>query len=121
MKTNLSNNFAGLRDSAKEYINLKLDLAKLSVLEKMTEISVFLTKLLGFILAGTILFLFAAATFVVWYGDQYDDYVAGLLIVMGIVFLLTLLFFFFRNAVITSFFLKTFSKILIEDDDEDDD
>ncbi len=120
MKTNLSNNFTGLRDSAKEYIDLKFDLAKLSVLEKITKFSVFLTILMAFILAGTILFLFSAAIFVVWYGKQYGDYVTGLWIVMGAVFLLALLFYFFRNVLITSFFLKTYTKIIFDDDEDDD-
>jgi hypothetical protein len=117
---NLSNNFAGLRDSAKEYLDLKIDLAKLTMLEKMTKISVFLTVFLAFILFGTILFVFSAAAFVVWYGSQHQDYVSGLLIVMGIVIAIALLFYFFRNSVITGFFLKTFSKILIDDDEDDD-
>jgi uncharacterized membrane protein len=120
MKTNLSNNFKGLRDSAKEYISLKLDLARLSVLEKLTKISVFLTVLLAFILAGTLLFLFSTTVFVVWYGNNYGDYISALWIVIGIVFLLAVLFYFFRNAVVTTFFLKTYSKILIDDDEDDD-
>jgi hypothetical protein len=120
MKTNLSNNFEGLRNSAKEYINLKLDLAKLTALEKLTKISVFLSVLLAFILAGTMLFLFSATAFVIWYGNHYDNFIEGIWIVTGVIFLLAILFYFFRNAVITSFFLKTFSKILMEDDEDDD-
>ena len=120
MKNQLTNNFTGLKDSVKDYLNIQVDLAKLSLLEKMTKISVSLTVILTFILAGSIMFLFSAAAFVVWYGNQYQDYVTGLLIVMGVVFLMTLVFYFSRTSIISSFFLKTFSKIIIDDDEDDD-
>lgn len=120
MKTNLSNNFNELGDSVKEYFNIQLELVKLSMLEKLVKIAVFSISTLVIVLAGTIIFLFASAAFVVWYGSNYQDYLTGLFIVMGFVVLLTLLFYVFRRVFVESYIIKKLSSILLQDDNDDD-
>ncbi len=117
MKTNLSDNFNDLNKTVQEYLKVRLDLIKLTLLEKMTKISVFIISTMIFILFGTIFFLFAATTFVVWYGNQYQDYLTGLFIVIGVIVLLGLLFYIFRSNLVTSSIIKKFSSILFENNE----
>ncbi len=120
MKTTLSNNFKELGDSVKEYFNIRLELAKLSIVEKLVKIIVLRISLLVIILATTILFLFASAAFVIWYGSNYQDYLTGLFIVMGFVVVLTLLFYVFRRILVESYFIRKLSSILLQDEDDED-
>lgn len=119
MKMNLSNNITVIQNLVTEYLSLKLELVKLSVLEKITKITIFLTSLMVIILAINIFIIFASAAFIVWYGANYQDYLTGLLIVMGFVVLMMVIFFLFRRTIFESFFLKTYSSILLEKENDD--
>ncbi|WP_423127684.1 phage holin family protein [Gaoshiqia sp. Z1-71] len=119
MKTNLSNNFSELGNTIGEYLKLHLDLIKLSFLEKMTKISVFLISMIVLIVLGSIFFLFASAAFVIWYGNQFQDYLAGLLIVMGAIVVLAVIFLFIRRNLISSAIIRTINSILFENNKED--
>src|SRR5690606_9109923 len=113
MKTSLSNNFNELGNSVKEYLNIHLQLVKLSMVEKLVKISVFIISSMVLLLASTIVFCFAATAFVIWYGTTYQDYLTGLFIVMGFVVLITLLFYVFRRVFVESMVIKKFSSILL--------
>lgn len=116
MKTSLSNNLSELGKTIQEYVQLRLDLTKLTALEKMTRISVFLISLLVMILLVSLFFIFFAAAFVVWYGDKFQDYLTGLFIVSSVVVVLGLLFYIFRRALVTTPIIKNLSEILFEDE-----
>lgn len=120
MNMNLSNSITVIHNLVTEYLNVKLQLVKLSILEKMAKIAIFLTSLVVVILGITIFFIFAAATFVVWYGVQYQDYLTGLIIVMGSIIVLIVTFILLRRKIFETFFLKTFSSILLDKEDEDE-
>lgn len=119
MKTNLSNNFSELESSIKDYLKIHLQIAKLSMLEKLVKITIFTISSIVLMLASTLLFFFAAAAFVIWYGSNYQDYLTGLFIVMGIVVLITLLFYVFRRVFVESYVIKTLSSILLQDETDD--
>lgn len=116
MKSNLSNNLNDLSQSVQDYLQVHVDLIKLTLVEKMTKISVFVVSSIVFILLGMIFFLFASAAFVVWYGNQYQDYLTGLFFIIGLVVLLGIIFILLRNSVITSSIIKKLSSILFEED-----
>lgn len=113
-------NFNQLGTSVKDYLNLHLDLVKLSMLEKVVKIAVFSVSVFVIILAATLIFFFASAAFVIWYGANYESYLPGLFIVIGFVVLITLLFYAFRRAFVESYFVKKLSSILLQDDNDDD-
>lgn len=117
MKSNLSDNFHELNQSVQDYLKVRLDLVKLTLLEKMTKISVFLISTVVFILLGMIFFLFATTAFVVWYGNQFQDYLTGLFIVTGVVVLIGLLFLLLRKSLITTTIIQRLSSILFEEDE----
>lgn len=119
MRSNLTNIISRIFDSTKDYVNLRQDLFKLTILKNLTKISTALVTVFTFILAGTILLVVACATFVVWYGDKTQDYVGGLLVVLGVVFLISIFLYFFRKKIFHSLFLKLYSGIIFDDDDKD--
>ncbi len=120
MKTSLSNNFNELGDSVKEYLNVHLQLIKLSLVEKMVKITVFIITSMVAVLASTMLFILASAAFVIWYGSKFQDYLTGLFILMGIVVLITLLFYVLRRAFVESYIVKTLSSILLQEETDED-
>jgi hypothetical protein len=95
-----------------------LDLLKLSVLSKISKISVFLITALVVVLLGSAFLLFGAAAFVVWYGNTYGDYLMGLLMVTGFILFLGILFYLLRRPLISSIVIKSFAGILFENDDD---
>lgn len=118
MKTGLPDNIDQLNKSIQEYLSLRMDLIKLRGLEKITRISEFFISGLVFLLFGSFFFLIAAATFVVWYGGQFQDYLTGLLIVLGVIIVGWILFYFFRKRLIIPSIIKNISTILFQDDDD---
>ncbi len=118
MKANLSDNFGELNKSVQDYLKIRTELVKLSVLEKMTKISVYLISTLSGIIFAALFFLFFSAAFVVWYGTQFNDFLTGLLIIIGILFLLLIVFLIFRKSMITSTIIENLSSILFEDEDK---
>ena len=117
MKSNLSNNFSELNKTVQEYLKVHIDLAKLTALEKMTKISVFMISFLVGILLASLFFIFFASAFVFWYGNQFQNYLTGLFIVIGFIILLALFYYFFGKSSITTSIIKNLSAILFEDED----
>lgn len=120
MRSNLPHNFNELGVSIKDYLNVHLDLVKLSMLEKVVRILVLTVSVFVIIIASTLIFIFASAAFVIWYGANYESYLPGLFIVIGFVVIITLLFYAFRRAFVESYFIKKLSSILLQDDNDND-
>lgn len=119
MKTDLSNNFAELGSSVKEYLNIRADLVRLSFLEKLTKLAVFSISILFVFVIAFLVLLFAATAFVIWYGSVSGEYLAGLFWVIAFVLLLLAVFFLIRKLVVEQYFVRRFSSILLEDDDDE--
>ena len=119
MKAHLTNILTRICDSTKDYVNLRQELFKLTTLKNITRLSTALLTVFTFVLAGTILLIVASATFIVWYGRQSQDYLGGLLIVMGVVLVFSVVLLIFHKKIFNSLFIKLFSGIIFDDDDED--
>ena len=119
MKSDLSNSITELQKTVRDYLITQVDIVRLSFLEKLTKIAVFFISSVVFLVIGTLIFVFAALTFVVWYESLYGNYLTGLLIVLGAVVALGILFIIFRNNFVTSRVLKKISTIILELDHED--
>ena len=118
MSKNLSDNFSGVSDTVKEYIKARFDLIKLGMLEKATQISALLIGGLISVLLIMIAVFFAFAAFVVWYGQVYNDYLTGLFIAVGSLFVLAILFFVLKKPLLTSIILRKYSSILFDENEE---
>jgi hypothetical protein len=117
MKDRISESIAGLNDSAKQYINARLDLYKLLLLKKTTQSMSFLFGLLIAILIATVILIFAGAAFTLWYGKTFDNYYAGALMVIGFFLFLAVMILIFRRKILNRIFLKNISEILYEENE----
>lgn len=120
MSRDLSDNIGELSQVSKKYIQTRIDLVKLTILGKATQITTHLISSFLLTVAGALILFFALAAFVVWYGQVYHDYLTGLLLVTGFLVFLTLLFALFKNQLITSFVLRKYSTMLFEDEEEEE-
>lgn len=120
MGKDLSDDLMELNDSVKNYLNTKVDLVKLTFLEKITRFTSFLISFQILILCVFVIVTFLAVAFAIWYGQEYDNLVDGMLIASGFLLFLALVFIPFRKKLITSNLLRNFSKILFEEDESKD-
>lgn len=118
MSKNLTENIGELGGSAKNYVQVKIDLAKLTLLEKVTRFTSYLFSVIVVMLFLLLAFGFGAAAFAVWYGQTYNNYFEGVLIAGGGLILLALLFVLLRHKIITNPLIRNFSDILFDDDEE---
>jgi hypothetical protein len=118
MSNDLSKNIAKLNDSAKEYFQTKVDLIKISLLEKLTRLTSLLINI--WIIATLLIWvlIFGAAVFAVWYGEKTGNYFEGLLIAGGFLILLLVLFIIFRKNIVVTAVLRQYSEILLDDENE---
>jgi len=116
MKENIKDSFQKLKDTATDYAKLQLKLFKLSVIQKINEISVLIISSFVFILIGFIFLLFISAAFVVWYGTTFGNYLTALLIIIGFIILLFLIFYIKGRKWISSGIMKKLSSIIDEKD-----
>jgi hypothetical protein len=110
-----SESVSTLSDHAKEYINLRVDLVKLILVEKVSR----LTSLLLLFIIFFILLMFAAVflslAFVLWYGEHAGPMWAGALIVVGILFAKGILLYFLRKRLLLNPVIRQLSGIIMED------
>jgi membrane glycosyltransferase len=118
MSKELTKNLGELNGSVKSYVQAKIDLVKITFLEKTTRFMSYFFTFLVVLTFSMLIIGFAATAFAVWYGETYNNYVEGLLIAGGILILFALIFIVIRKQVVTNSVLKNFSQILFEDAEE---
>lgn len=101
-----------------KYAKAKLDLIKLSVIDKSSGFTSFIFSLLFAVLVATLTVGFGAAAFAVWYGQKFGSFVAGLLIAAGALLILSFVFFLIGRRLLVSIVIKNFSEILFDDDEK---
>ncbi|WP_319269749.1 hypothetical protein [uncultured Draconibacterium sp.] len=119
MSDNLTESITGLNSAVKQYVQARIDLVKLLFLKKTSKYMSILFGMLIIILLSTLVLAFAGVIFTFWYGQTYNNYLEGALIVLGSLIILLVVFLIFRKRLLTSFFLSNFSEILFEDDEID--
>lgn len=120
MSKNLSDNINELSDVTKKYVQTRIDLVKLTVLSKATQVTSYLISNLILALGGALILFFVLAAFVVWYGQTYGDYLTGLLLAIGVLVVVFVLFALFRNQLISSMVLRKYSSMLFEEEEEEE-
>jgi len=117
MSKNLSENIVELNETVKEYIQTKLELVKLTILEKITKLVFYLISFQIIVLFIFLFVTFSTTAFVVWYEQNYENMITGLLIAAGFLFLLGVLFFIFFKKLIVKNLLSNLSEILFNEDE----
>lgn len=117
MSNELVKNLGELNGSVKNYVEARIDLVKLSLLEKTSRLITYLVNYLVVLLFFILVIGFGAAAFAVWYGQTYNDnYVGGVLIAGGIIIGICLIFVLLRKKIITASVIRNLSEILFKDE-----
>ena len=119
MSNELVKNLGELNGSVKNYIQVKIDLVKLSVLSKLTRLTTFIVNSLIVILFVLLAIGFGATAFAVWYGETYNNYFGGLLISGVSLIVLMLIFVLLRRQIITATVIRNFAEILLEEEEKE--
>ena len=116
--------YKSLAKNVKDYADLQLQLLRLNVVEKTSQI----LSLLIVIIAGTILltaaFVYFSMMFVLWMKTVTGSLTYGFLIIAAFFLLLFILFILLRKKIIINPIIKAMSSILFKDSEaemEDDD
>ncbi len=117
MSKNLTENIGELSGSAKSYVQAKIDLAKLTLLGKMSRFISSLFTVIVVVLFFMLVIGFGAAAFAIWYGQTYNNYFEGVLIAGGCLIVVGLIFVLLRHKILTNPLLRNFSEILFEEDE----
>jgi hypothetical protein len=120
MSKNLSDNFNGVTEAVKEYIQARIELMKLTALGKATQITTQIVSSLILILFSMIILVFAFVAFVVWYGQAYNDYLTGLLIAVGALVVLAILFYLLKKPLLTSIVLRGYLSLFFEENEKEE-
>ena len=118
MSNELTKNISGLSSSAKSYVQTKVDLMKLSLLEKTSRFATYLFSVMIVVLFATLIIAFLAAAFAVWYGQTYNNYINGVLIAAGGLLVIGAVFILLRKVLITSSVIRNFSEIMFEEEEK---
>lgn len=114
----ISDNVARLTENVKDYVNLRIDLAKLILTEKLAKVtSFFLLSVIFFILAMFLL-LFLSLSFVFWFGNDVGPAWLGALIIAAVYVVGGALIWFKRHPLFVNPLVSRLTKILMEDQDE---
>ena len=114
MSKDLSNNMLELNEAVKAYIQTRLDLVKVSILEKLVKFSLYLITFLIVVLFIFLILACVTTFFVIWYEQTYHNILVGLLIALGFLISTCLLFIVFRKKLIVKNVLQNISEILFE-------
>ena len=120
MAPKISENINNLTENVRDYVNLRLDLARLTLTEKMAQlISLFLISVIFFIM-GMFLLLFLSMAFVFWFGNDVGPAWLGALIVVAFYVVLGLFVYMRRYQLFLNPLVSKLTKILMEDHHEDE-
>lgn len=115
----IADNFSLLTENVKDYVNLRIDLTKLILTEKIAKLtSFFLIAVIFFILAMFLL-LFLSMAFVFWF-EQIGPAWLGALIVTAFYILGGVLIYVRRHQFFINPLVSHLTKILMEDKDENE-
>ena len=117
-KTDLSQNLSSILDLLKDYLNVKLDLFKLEILQRSSRAGIFLFTFYSLIISIFAIVLFLLFSFSFWYGETTGNLSQGFLISAGALFLLMILVFLLRKVLFGRILIKNISKILFSDTED---
>ncbi|MDT8393221.1 MAG: hypothetical protein RQ761_05230 [Bacteroidales bacterium] len=117
-KSDLSKNLSSVTDVMKDYLQAKLDIFKLDLLQRSTRAGVFLFTFITVLFSVFAVAIFLMFSFSFWYGARTGNLSQGFLISAAVFLLVLIVVFLFRKAIIGRSIIKNISKILFSDDDD---
>ncbi len=117
-KNPLSENFAEITAAIKSYINTRIDLLKLTLLQKITKAGTFMLTFVSVLVSLFAVMIFLMFAFSFWYGQETGSLALGFLISAGVFFILLVLIYLLRRVIFSNTLVRIFSHILFSDEDQ---
>ena len=109
MSKDLTDSIAELNGSVRNYVQVKLDLIKLTLIEKAAKVISLIYVLAVVLFFFLLIIAVGVAAFAVWYGEKFNDYVGGLLIAGGGLILITLLLLVIGRKMLSNSIIRGFA------------
>ena len=116
----VSESIADLTDQVKNYIQLRIDLFKLNLTEKLATLTTTLIISIIFFIVFLFFTLFLSLAFIFWFKDYVGAAWAGSLIVAGFYILVGIVVFLLRDKLFLNRIVVQISKILLEEEEENE-
>ena len=116
-KNALSDNLAEITAIVKSYVNTRIDLLKLTLLQKITRAGTYLLTFVSVLVSLFSILIFLMFAFSFWYGEKTGSLSEGFLISAGIFLFLLIVLYLLRRVIFSNNLVKIFSHILFSDDD----
>lgn len=113
----LSKNVSEIFDIIRGYLNARVDLWKLTLLERISLIGSFFISSVILILIAAFGLLFFSFAFAFWYGNNYGDLAAGFLIITIVYVVLGIIFYLLRKSLIVRPVIRSLSAIIFAEDE----
>ncbi len=118
-KNSLTDNFSELNDMIKSYLEARIDLWKVLLLEKITKIGTYFFTAISILVTFLFIMLFLAIAFSFWYGNTYGNISTGFLISAGFFVLVSLGIFVFRKPLFSNSIIKNIASIIFSDEENE--
>ncbi len=105
---------------SRSYINTRIELWKLTLLEKASLAGSFFISSIILVLIGAFCLLFISLAFAFWYGQRTGDTAVGFLILTGFYLLLGIIFVLGRKKMVIGPIIRSMSEILYKEDENEE-
>ena len=116
----ISDNVNELSENVRAYIQLKTDLLKISLTEKLSLITSALLLSVIFFILFLFITLFISIAFIFWFRDHAGPLYVGALIVAGFYLVVAVLVFLMRHRLFVDPLVSKISQILLEEGEDED-
>jgi len=115
----LEENFSELKSLLKDYLDARVNLFKLFLLEKIAKVGTYFLTAIVFLVLILFVILFSTFAFSFWYGNKFGNLAEGFLISAGFYVLLALAVFLLRRPLFTNSIIKNISSIIFSENKND--
>ncbi len=102
----------------KEYVQVQLEMEKLSLLEKLSRFGAYLFKVLIVVYFSILIIGFLLGALAVWFGKTFGNYFTGVLIAGAGLLVVTILLIVLRKKIAVNSALANLSEILMNDEEK---
>ncbi len=115
MQKNTERDLKEFNDALKEYMQIQLDLEKVSLLEKLSQIGPYLFKIVVVVYFSILIVGFFIGALAVWFGSAFNNYFFGVLIAGAGLVIIAVFLIVMRKKIAVASILSNLSRILLSD------
>lgn len=112
----LQENLSELNEVVQSYLNARVNLVKVVLLEKIAKIGIYLFTSAFLMVAGLGILLLFSFAFSFWYGERYGSVAMGFLIATLFYTVMTFIIYAFRRQLFANNIIRNISKVFFEDE-----